>query len=446
VQKAVAAHEQKITSSSEGQCASLLKEHQQWLGRLDGMITTMTSVRSNSPTLGGGFFGANASLETTFSSGKTEKLVLFTGKDELSDLAKLPQRWDEYRRRTGMNAGERLTTRQLMSVSGLVYGNECTFKGRDLRLANLDSFGTEEADFSGADLIAVSWRDSQFWHANLKAAQLIAADLRGSKFLACDLSGADLSEARLSNATIGRGTSLRDTTLAFADLSGAFFEPSDVTDVQLFNATGLSELRFVVPTAIINLRKSCKDKGLDREARELTASLFKGNLAAAPLHVRLFSNYVQGGLLTSYGVKPWNAIAMLVGLIPIFAIVYAVALFSKGPSGIYVVHFVDGTLERTQRQLRIRSRMLCRRQVRPIRRACKDGSLILRVSLYFSILTAFQIGYRDFNIGSWISRLQRTGYSLKPTGWVRTISGTQALCSVYLLALWAITFFGNPFE
>jgi hypothetical protein len=29
---------------------------------------------------------------------------------------------------------------------------------------------------------------------------------------------------------------------------------------------------------------------------------------------------------------------------------------------------------------------------------------------------------------------------------VRTVAGFQSLTSVYLLALWAITFFGNPFD
>jgi hypothetical protein len=37
-------------------------------------------------------------------------------------------------------------------------------------------------------------------------------------------------------------------------------------------------------------------------------------------------------------------------------------------------------------------------------------------------------------------------YSLEAVGWVRVVAGPQALLSVYLLAMWALTQFGRPFE
>jgi len=37
-------------------------------------------------------------------------------------------------------------------------------------------------------------------------------------------------------------------------------------------------------------------------------------------------------------------------------------------------------------------------------------------------------------------------YTLKATGWVRTVSGVQSLISVYLLALAVLTYFGRPFK
>jgi hypothetical protein len=42
--------------------------------------------------------------------------------------------------------------------------------------------------------------------------------------------------------------------------------------------------------------------------------------------------------------------------------------------------------------------------------------------------------------------MQPCEYMLRATGWVRTVSGTQSLLSVYLLALWVLTYFGRPFE
>jgi hypothetical protein len=69
----------------------------------------------------------------------------------------------------------------------------------------------------------------------------------------------------------------------------------------------------------------------------------------------------------------------------------------------------------------------------------------LRWASYLSLLSAVNIGFQQFTPGDWIRRLQGRDYSLQPVGWVRTIAGAQALISVYLLAMWALTQFGRPF-
>ena len=75
----------------------------------------------------------------------------------------------------------------------------------------------------------------------------------------------------------------------------------------------------------------------------------------------------------------------------------------------------------------------------------RDWRHALGYAVYFSVLSAFHIGWRELNVGNWISRLQFRTYSLQATGWVRTVSGLQSLISVYLLAMWALTYFGRPF-
>ena len=65
---------------------------------------------------------------------------------------------------------------------------------------------------------------------------------------------------------------------------------------------------------------------------------------------------------------------------------------------------------------------------------------------YFSILSAFHFGWHEANVGNWIARIQPHEYVLRPSGWVRMVSGVQSLVSVYLLALWVLTYFGRPFE
>jgi hypothetical protein len=71
---------------------------------------------------------------------------------------------------------------------------------------------------------------------------------------------------------------------------------------------------------------------------------------------------------------------------------------------------------------------------------------LLCVSLRFSLLSAFHIGWRELNIANWIARLQFRTYTLTAKGWVRLAAGFQSLISVFLLALWILSYFGRPFE
>ena len=65
---------------------------------------------------------------------------------------------------------------------------------------------------------------------------------------------------------------------------------------------------------------------------------------------------------------------------------------------------------------------------------------------YFSMLSPFHIGWRDLSVGTWISRVQPTEFALRGRGWVRVVSGAQSLISVYLVAMWVLTYFGRPFQ
>jgi hypothetical protein len=74
------------------------------------------------------------------------------------------------------------------------------------------------------------------------------------------------------------------------------------------------------------------------------------------------------------------------------------------------------------------------------------GFAALGWSAYFSLLSTFQIGFREFTVGNWLTRAQPRNFALESTGWVRTVSGLQSLLSVYLLAMWLLTYFGRPFQ
>ena len=141
----------------------------------------------------------------------------------------------------------------------------------------------------------------------------------------------------------------------------------------------------------------------------------------------------------AYGLRPGRALWILVSLIPGFALVYGVAIWKPLRNhGLY--------------RLWPKERMETRENGAEVADAVKleqlrrDWRHALGYAVYFSVLSAFHIGWRELNVGNWISRLQFRTYTLQATGWVRTVSGLQSLISVYLLAMWALTYFGRPFE
>ena len=70
----------------------------------------------------------------------------------------------------------------------------------------------------------------------------------------------------------------------------------------------------------------------------------------------------------------------------------------------------------------------------------------LSVSIRFSLLSVFRIGWRELNLGNWIARMLFRRYTLEGIGWVRFVSALQSIFSLYFVALWILTYFGRPFE
>jgi hypothetical protein len=134
----------------------------------------------------------------------------------------------------------------------------------------------------------------------------------------------------------------------------------------------------------------------------------------------------------------------LVGLIPIFALPYWLAIKNgNSRNGIWMILPEDRLASRGGKKKAV----LIRPHVaKTWREWLVNEYRMLRTGLYFSLLSAFHLGWRELNVGTWIARMQPREYVLRATGWVRTVSGIQSLLSVYLLALWVLTYFGRPFE
>jgi hypothetical protein len=285
-------------------------------------------------------------------------------------------------------------------------------------------------------------------NADLRVADLAKADLSYANLTEADLSGANLTEADLSFAN------LAEASLARANLTNAVYAPaSPPPDPYLEGITGLSTVQFPEGSGsgLVQLRELLQKAGLRDLEREATYAIESNRTSHLIRGARKsLLNYLEGifrlaafDLTTGYGLYPGRALLIIVGfgvlLIPVYA----------GP-----IWFPPRSLNRVSGLYRIwpsdRIKLFGNKPTIDnkikVERLQGDSWQALRYGAYFSLLSAFHIGWRDLSIGTWITRAQPREYTLKPVGWVRLVSGLQSLLSVYLLAIWALTYFGRPFQ
>lgn len=307
----------------------------------------------------------------------------------------------------------------------------------DKRRANLN-----KADLSGANLSNVDLSRANLDEADLSEGSLWSADLSGAKLKDADLSGADLGDADLRGARLW-DTHLSGAELQGADLNQAVFEPKALPEANaIATAMNLALMYYTSnPEALIKLRKAFKEAGFYEKEREITYAINHYQTTALLVGIRYgeVSSFFKGAFSyvffdrpTLWGKAPGRALQLLLALIPAFAIPYVIALRRPGENGIWRKWSDDCIRAELGSSEPIRLRV--------------GGRQALALGLYFSVLSAFNIGWRDLNVSNWIQRLQANEYTLRATGWVRTVSGVQALISVYLLVIWVLTYFGRPFE
>ena len=322
----------------------------------------------------------------------------------------------------------------------------------NLDLATLEGANLEDSRFYDSLLTRVHLSEGRMSRIDLNRVKLNNADLRkavatGSSILSVDMTSAFLDQSDFSNSTFNKvnfsKTRIVKTNLSHAVIQrGIFnetiFEPTGADTLLILDSSGLSTITFEDPRPVVLLRKSMKEAGLWNEERALTSALRKFELRSASRTERFMQRWLFGGWLTDYGANPWRSIQFLIVLIVVGIPFYALSVWragtEKGSAGIWAV-WPDGSINKEE-PVRIGARFFFENY----------WLNLLWASFYFSLVSTFHIGWRDLNVGTWITRIQPREFSLRPIGWVRFVSGTQSLLSVYLLALWLLTYFGRPFE
>jgi len=277
--------------------------------------------------------------------------------------------------------------------------------------AKLEGADLNAADLSGATLTNANLSGAELFAANLSAADLRSANLSGAFLIGANLSGASLFQANLSSAVLIE-TDLRDVDLLHADLTNALFMPSSVEGVgRMETAFGLSTLRFEEPgpTALVLVRDRFRQRGLHTQARELTYAIRhqeRGHAWRRRAVIEAAFNYAFFELTCGYGLNRGRPLNLLSVLIPVFSVLYILALIRPGRrGGIWRVWAPERILKGEGYAEPIRLTVVPE-EGGPKPRLAYRVLRVIALGLYTSLLSAFHIGWRDLNVGSWIPRLQ----------------------------------------
>jgi hypothetical protein len=326
---------------------------------------------------------------------------------------------------------------------------EANLRSVHLNDAHLNSAILSAADLRGANLYAAELRGANLYYAtltgaNLRAADLSWADMRGADLSAADLSAADLNTAFLIDARVSKAR------LDYATLTDALYAPaSEPPDPYVAGITGLARINAArgEEIGLIQLRKLLQDAGLRDGVREATFSI-QHNITRDQLSNQFPSPAWINGILrtvglewpTAYGLYPERALRgiLLLGVIvtPVYMFAMLRPTAESGIIKVFPAGRLDGTAGDPADEEKVKKQLVHTQRWREA----------LRTAAYFSLISAVNIGFEQFTPGDWIRRLQRRQYSLEAVGWVRIVAGLQALLSVYLLAMWVLTQFGQPFE
>lgn len=330
-----------------------------------------------------------------------------------------------------------------------------SFRNADLRFARFMGARFQNTDLTGVDASWSYWRRAGFrsltkrGRANLYGADLSglmaadsdmadwnfeASDLSFASFWRPVLNGATFDSADLARVTF-RDATLKDATFYRAKFAHSRIEirPGQLPVIpSLRDATGLTSLTTLNggEASLIELREQLKRAGFQYQAQQINFAI--NNFSDSNSFPGVDSlEYLLTGLPNAYGMKPQRPLLTGFLLVPIFATFYAAAIHGarRGhETGIWLMR----DSPKTSPERKMRPILLCRKN-------CSTW----RTALWFSILSAFRIGWKELSVGDWIARVQQTNYRFEATGWVRSVAGLQSLISVYLLALAVAAYFSQ---
>ena len=356
---------------------------------------------------------------------------------------------------------------------------QADLRGADLRQAQLRQADLSQAKLTGAQLSGAMLQQANFSRANLVDASLAWVQAQHANFNAADLTtshwhDADLTDANLSQANLTQ-VDFTNGNLTRVDLTGALLKQTNFQNSNLLNAMyqpqlgalpQLSKLatsknfntlqftQILGSPALAELQTAYKKLGVRRMERQLTMMLKVKDMHSAWQrggwgYIESIFSYVMFYLTCNFGADPGRPLLLFLAFIFIFISPYYMSLKSSSLHDGIMISWPPHQRKLNQaapNQIDYVCRLLKCHSLSHKTLYLRSQSQALRVALFFSVLSAFRLGWRDLNVGNWITRMQKRAYLLKGIGKIRMWSGIHALLSAYLVILWVLAYFGRPFE
>gem|GEM_PF-660483 len=354
-------------------------------------------------------------------------------------------------------------------------GQRAKWLNADLTGAMLNSADLTGADFYKANLAGIEANNANFTKANLPETNLSHASLEYANFTDAVLQKSNLTRANLTHSVMTRAL------LHYANLTEARYFPKYGTAPDIIGLTSAKNFNTVIcydfpmgAPALVELREAYKKAGM-RQMERLMIYMLKSEERKLNwerggwARVESALSYAFFELPSGYGLYPQRPLTIVIIMFFWFTVIYWFGLrIGFGHPFLEIrwppryatkrtaINIMKGDTRRTSNVcvtveedggLRRYPRWLKRKQLKSnLKGRFKKEFRLLRISLHLSLLNAFQIGWRNLNIGLWITYFQTHQYFFYTRGWLRKVGGLQSVLSFYMLILWVLTQFGRPFE
>lgn len=298
------------------------------------------------------------------------------------------------------------------------------FAHRDFSNADFNGRVVAFTQFMGCRMTNVEFFNSKLYNNNFYNVVLNNSNFGNATIGSCRFFGADLQNVNFVNARLDK-----QTDFSYCDMAGVIFEPDSLPGILgMANAYNLDLMTYQRnPSALIQLRQELQKAGFEEAQHKVTAAIRRraNQLESKPI-VRIADRFLFD-YTCGYGTDGTRPLLFVVILTYLFLHVYLVQFFlGKLGLSIYVTEWSEqkGTFAPVNKQIKV------------------DIGKVL----FLALVSSIAIGFGEFKFDEWIKKLYPKEYSLETNGFTRVMVGIQGIICLFLFALAALIFFGDPFN